>query len=1060
MYILADYFLNANIFMKLNFTLFFVFLIGLNVSFGQRMLQVDKDAKSQKIFPLKQITRINNPLARPVIGKQKCGFANMLKRATAKGYNEVAYETELKKLVQKRIALGQTAFTGIVTIPIIFHVVYNTGDALSATSPNLTSTMFQAQLDQLNKDYANLSGSTYGVATDVRVRFCFAVTDTTGKLLAEPGIDRLNGTAKGWAATDGLSDVDLQTEFDGTIKPASIWDPYSYFNVWTAAMTTSGLLGYATFPSISTLPGLDNTEDDATAGVVIAWETVGSSAKPGNDPNYGYGRTLTHESGHFLGLRHIWGDANCGEDYCADTPPQDVETTGCPSAGTLNNCTPSMPKMFENYMDYTDDGCVNTFTANQASRCQASMDNSPRRVSLINSKACQARVANAVQFASATPFAVAETGNAGSCPNTKSYSFNIYVASKASGAATLTFTIAGGTAIQNVDYTISPATVSYTANDNAVKKITLTILDDQLVEPTETIQIGYTISGTGVIAGPDKQVLTVSIADDDVAMATINNITPIKSLLNENFNASAAIPTGWSTEFYDDGVGGYVPNQWVVSANGGIGTSGNAAHITKTISTKPNTYTNTKIADAYLITPLLDATGVRNINLSFKWRCMGEVGYDEGYIGYIPEGQAATAANVLYFNAAYSGLTAGTTAATENVDLPLELSNTKFRLVFNWYNDDVTGGNPPFTIDNVLVTGTYLSVASTVDADTAFSQYSGQTVAYYSTTGASPAIDRVIATIANPGQDLGCITANIQSAGAGKTVLSTASGSYFRTNKVIKLTPAVANSSVTYQATLYFTTAELSPAWTAAEIPALKILKVKDGVNLAGILTADEAQLITPTFVDNATAKGYYTYTGSFTGFSQFMLVSPTVVLPVTLLSFDVMAKKSAIALSWITGLELNNKGFQLERSTNGIDFEKMGWVNGKSNSNIQTTYAYSDNFVQPNTLYYYRLRQVNEDGKEILSAIKQARIAKAAITVAISPVPAKDYINLFISGTNKPAAISLINLQGQLVKSWEKVSTFNSFYKLNTSGLTAGVYSLVIILPEEKLVKKILIER
>ena len=1046
--------------MRLNFTWFFLLVVGIYTSYGQRMLKVDKNVRSQKTFTYKPISSTGNPLARPVTGKQKCGFASMLKRAAAKGYNELAYETELKKLIQKRIAMGQTAFTGIVTIPVIFHVVYNTGDALSNASPNLPSSSFQSQLDQLNKDYANLSGSAYGVATDIRIRFCFAVTDTVGKLLAEPGINRINGTTRGWAATNGLSDAELQSEFDGTIKPASIWDPYSYFNVWTAAMTSSGLLGYATFPSISTLPGLDNTEDDATAGVVIAWESVGSIATPGSNAQYGYGRTLTHELGHFLGLRHIWGDENCGEDYCGDTPPQDAESAGCPPNGTLNNCVPSMPKMFENYMDYTDDGCVNTFTANQASRCQAAMDNSPRRLSLISSKACQARVANAVQFATATPYVASETGNAGSCPYTKSYSFNIYVASKASGNATLTFTVAGGTAIQNVDYTVSPASVNYTANDNTAKKITITILDDQLIEPTETIKISYTIAGTGVIAGPDKQVLTVLIADDDIALATINNSTPAINLLSENFNAIAEIPTGWSTEFYDDGVGGYVPNQWVVSANGGIGTTGNAAHITKTISTKPNTYTNSKIADAYLFTPLLDATGVTNINLTFKWRCLGEAGIDEGYIGYIPAGQAATAANVLYFNTTYSGLAAGTTAAKENVDLPLGLSNTKFRLVFNWYNDDVTGSNPPFTVDDIVVTGAFTSVASAVDADTSFSQFSGQTVSFYNTTGEAPAINRIIATIANPSQDLGCITAGIQNAGTGKTVLSTSSGSYFRSNKVIKLTPNIANASATYQATFYFTTAELSPTWTAAEIPALKILKVKDGVNLAVLLTADDAQLITPDFVDKAAGNGYYSYTANCTGFSQFMLVSPNVVLPVSLLNFDVTANKSAIVVSWITALELNNKGFHLERSTNGISFEKISWVQGKINTNSETAYTFSDNFVQPNTVYYYRLRQVNEDGKETFSAIKKGRIAVTTITASVSPVPANDYINLYIGGTTKPADIQLINLQGQLVKSWNHVSTLSGFYGLHVSDLPSGIYMLNIVLSEAKLVKKILIKR
>ena len=181
-----------------------------------------------------------------------------------------------------------------------------------------------------------------------------------------------------------------------------------------------------------------------------------------------------------------------------------------------------MPKMFQNYMDYTDDGCVNTFTTDQALRCQATLDNSARRFTLITSKACQARAGNSIQFGSSSLYSVSETGNAGTCPNSRSFSFNLYVSAKATGNATVTFAPIGGSALLNVDYTISPASVSYTANDNAVKKITITIIDDQAVEPTELIQLGYSISGTGVVASPEKQTLSIAIVDDDVAGINVN----------------------------------------------------------------------------------------------------------------------------------------------------------------------------------------------------------------------------------------------------------------------------------------------------------------------------------------------------------------------------------------------------------------------------------------------------------------------------------------------------------------------------------------------------------
>jgi hypothetical protein len=390
------------------------------------------------------------------------------------------------------------------------------------------------------------------------------------------------------------------------------------------------------------------------------------------------------------------------------------------------------------------------------------------------------------------------------------------------------------------------------------------------------------------------------------------------------------------------------------------------------------------------------------------------------------------------------------------LNLPIGLSNKKFYLVFNWYNDETAGSNPPFTVDDILVTGKSYAVAATTDADTALSQFTGQTVNYYSKSATA---NRLIATITNPDQDLGCITASVQYAGTGKTVLTTQSGSYFRTDKVVKITPAVANNTVHYQGTLYFTTAELSPTWTALEIPTLKILKVKDGVDIYGTLTSADAQLITPTFTDGAEA-GYYSYTGNFTGFSQFMLVSPNTVVPIRLLSFDARANKSSVTLNWATSQELNNKGFIIERSSNAVNYERIGWVNGRLNSSVQSSYTFNDNFVQPNTVYYYRLRQVDADNREELSPVRQAKISKQGITVTVSPVPARDVMNVYINGSAQTAAINLVNAQGQLVKSWSNVNAYNSAYGLDVSNLPSGMYILNITLPEENIVKKVIIEK
>ncbi len=989
-----------------------------------------------------------------VTGKtEQCGFSTMLSKARQKGFNDALFEQEVDRLIRQRVQQsGRTAFSGPVTIPVIFHVLYRTGDVQGNTSANLSYSKYVAQVNQLNKDYANLSGSIYGVAADVQLRFCLAVVDPAGRALAEPGVERINAQALGWSNTNTMSQSALMTFFDNTAKPATYWDSYSYLNIWTAAMNTSGLLGYATFPSLSTLQGLDETETDQTAGAVINWTTIGSTTEPGSSTTYGYGRTLTHELGHFFGLRHIWGDSNCGNDYCADTPPQFEETTGCPSAGTLNGCTPSVAKMFQNYMDYSNDACLNTFTLNQAQRCWTVMDNSPCRKALINSKACQARAANAVSFSTSQQSAYLETAATGNCPSTTSYTFKVYPAGPPTAATTLTFAGLSGTAALNRDYTVSPAAVTFATGDTVGKTITVSIIDDQEEENTETMEIGYVISGGGLVPGPDKQTLQLTIVDDDIAAIRVNNTLSTATLLSENFNASASLPSGWTTQIYSDGSG--TPNQWVISANGGSGTTGNAAHITSNTGTKPNQYSNTIISDAYLFTPLVDATNLRDLAISFKWRCRGESGYDMGFIGYVPEGQTPSAENVIFFNNTFYGQSSTASAATASLTLPSALSNKKFYFVFNWFNDETQGNNPPFTIDDVLITGNAFAVATSTVSDTAFVQYSGQSVNYYSKSGSQL---NIIAKVAGVSENIGCVNASVQQAGSSKIPLVTGTGSYQRSAKIIRLSPAVANTTATYSLTLYYTTAELD-TW-GAEVATLKVLKIKDNADPFGVITAADAALFTPVVDDQRAARGYVAFTINATGgFSQFMLASSNTSLPVSLADFTARPVNKTIVLNWSTSQEVNNKGFAIEKSTDGVQFNQVAFEKGQGNSSVTSFYTFTDQYAEPGVVYYYRLRQLDFDGAAKLSVVRQASIAKSNVVISLSPNPAKNTVKVFVGGIRQAFDINIINAAGQRVAAWQKMGATGMPATLNISSLTPGLYFVQVLQPEGVTVQKLIV--
>ena len=183
------------------------------------------------------------------------------------------------------------------------------------------------------------------------------------------------------------------SDFNNSIKPQTQWDPTRYFNIWLADLG-GGLLGYAQFPSSSGLPGLNTNGGNAnTDGVVVTSSSVGSVANPSSGGPYNLGRTLTHEVGHWLGLRHIWGDSSActNDDFCADTPDATNSNGGCP---TVDSCPSDGlgADMVENYMDYSNDACLNTFTADQKTRIQAVLANSPRRMELATSTVCEPAV--------------------------------------------------------------------------------------------------------------------------------------------------------------------------------------------------------------------------------------------------------------------------------------------------------------------------------------------------------------------------------------------------------------------------------------------------------------------------------------------------------------------------------------------------------------------------------------------------------------------------------------------------------------------------------------------
>lgn len=250
---------------------------------------------------------------------------------------------------------GTTGRSGCTTIPVVVHVVHR------SDAENISEEQIRSQIDILNADFRNQNadGATVppafaGLRADARVAFELAGTDPHGN--PTDGITRTRTTVNGFGSDDAV-----KSSATGGADP---WPAEHYLNMWVCQLA-AGLLGYAQFPG----------GPDATDGVVVthtAFGSTGTASAPFN-----LGRTTTHEVGHWLNLRHIWGDdgTGCnGSDFVDDTPNQGGPNVGKPTFPTVSCDNGPDGDLFMNYLDYVDDDAMVMFTHGQVTRMQATLD--------------------------------------------------------------------------------------------------------------------------------------------------------------------------------------------------------------------------------------------------------------------------------------------------------------------------------------------------------------------------------------------------------------------------------------------------------------------------------------------------------------------------------------------------------------------------------------------------------------------------------------------------------------------------------------------------------------
>jgi len=319
-------------------------------------------------------------IALPVRGQDRCSiirYEEILQQHYPNRENRDRFERWMSDQSRKPgTSIMQTGST--YTIPVVVHII-NNGEA-TGSGTNISDAQVLSQIEVINKDFKRLNNDATqtpseftGVAGSISLDFVLARRDPNGQ--QSTGIVRINGGKAQWS---------LNEEID--FKSRSYWPAEDYLNIWVLDLSGTDI-GYSTFP-LSGLPGLEGIPDQRLLdGIVVDYRAFGSKdyGSFNLDPKFNTGRTATHEIGHFLGLRHIWGDgSSCNAtDYVTDTPPQIGETTGCPAHPQVE-CS-GLAKMFQNFMDYTDDQCMNLFTQKQVERMVIVLGNSPRRTSLTTS---------------------------------------------------------------------------------------------------------------------------------------------------------------------------------------------------------------------------------------------------------------------------------------------------------------------------------------------------------------------------------------------------------------------------------------------------------------------------------------------------------------------------------------------------------------------------------------------------------------------------------------------------------------------------------------------------
>ena len=243
--------------------------------------------------------------------------------------------------------LSRTSGSTVIVIPVVVHIIYHD------PSENISDEIVFNQIEIMNRDFRRRNADSVNtpayfksIAADCEIEFKLAKSDPRKR--NTNGIVRKYSPVSLWNANDKMK-FSSETGDDA-------WDAGSYLNIWVCNLDQ--VAGYA-----SVIGGPANKD-----GLVLASNAFGSNS---STSGFNMGRTAVHEVGHWLGLKHLWGDTDCGDDLVDDTPKQSTYTVGCPSAIRISCGNGPNGNIYMDYMDFTEDACMNMFTNGQKARMRS-----------------------------------------------------------------------------------------------------------------------------------------------------------------------------------------------------------------------------------------------------------------------------------------------------------------------------------------------------------------------------------------------------------------------------------------------------------------------------------------------------------------------------------------------------------------------------------------------------------------------------------------------------------------------------------------------------------------